>query len=138
MNVLIVSGSNMAAAHVSVPGTTDTNLEFADYSLYSNLSDDELIQLAIERSIADAHNSGSGTENSKTPIALNRPAARFRAPPSHHPQQQPELAACPANPPRYCLLCFIQIEMWCHHKLNSQCEYKNNQCLAHHTHTNLY
>uniref|UniRef100_A0A8C1JWC8 Ankyrin repeat and SOCS box containing 2a, tandem duplicate 1 n=1 Tax=Cyprinus carpio TaxID=7962 RepID=A0A8C1JWC8_CYPCA len=90
----------MAAAHVSVPGTTDTNLEFADYSLYSNLSDDELIQLAIERSIADAHNSGSGTENSKTPIALNRPAARFRAPPSYHPQQQPELAACPANPPR--------------------------------------
>ncbi|XP_016372158.1 ankyrin repeat and SOCS box protein 2-like isoform X2 [Sinocyclocheilus rhinocerous] len=90
----------MAAAHVSMPGTTDTNLEFADYSLYSSLSDDELMQLAIERSIADAHNSGSGTENSKTPIALNRPAARRRASPSHRPQQQPELAACPANPPR--------------------------------------
>ncbi|XP_016311705.1 ankyrin repeat and SOCS box protein 2-like [Sinocyclocheilus anshuiensis] len=90
----------MAATHVSMPGTTDTNLAFADYSLYSNLSDDELMQLAIERSIADAHNSGSGTENSKTTTALNRPAARRRAPPSPRPQQQPELAACPANPPR--------------------------------------
>ncbi|XP_058611090.1 ankyrin repeat and SOCS box protein 2 isoform X2 [Onychostoma macrolepis] len=90
----------MAAARVSMPGATDTNLEFADYSLYSNLSDDELMQLAIERSIADAQNSGSGTENSKTPVALNRPAGPRRAPPSNSLQQQPEPAACPANPTR--------------------------------------
>ncbi|KAL0164601.1 hypothetical protein M9458_040354, partial [Cirrhinus mrigala] len=76
----------MATARVSMPGTTDTNLEFADYSLYSNLSDDELMQLAIERSIADAQNSG--------------PAASRRAPPSQRPQQQqPQSSACPANPP---------------------------------------
>ncbi|XP_043074551.1 ankyrin repeat and SOCS box protein 2 isoform X2 [Puntigrus tetrazona] len=85
----------MAAARVSMPGATDTNLEFADYSLYSNLSDDELMQLAIERSISDAQNSGSGNENSKTPIALNRRAGPRQAPPSH-----PEPVACPANPPR--------------------------------------
>uniref|UniRef100_A0A8C1C945 Ankyrin repeat and SOCS box containing 2a, tandem duplicate 1 n=1 Tax=Cyprinus carpio carpio TaxID=630221 RepID=A0A8C1C945_CYPCA len=81
-------------------GATDSNLEFADYSLYSSLSDDELMQLAIERSIADAQNSGPGTENSKTPVVLNRPAGPRGAPPSHRPQQQTEPAACPANPPR--------------------------------------
>uniref|UniRef100_A0A673NB13 Ankyrin repeat and SOCS box protein 2-like n=1 Tax=Sinocyclocheilus rhinocerous TaxID=307959 RepID=A0A673NB13_9TELE len=111
MNVLIVSGSIMAAARVSMPGATDSNLEFADYSLYSNLSDDELMQLAIERSIADAQNSGPGTENSKSPVVLNRPAGPRRAPPSHRPQQQTEPAACPANPPRYSLMGFIQTEM---------------------------
>lgn len=110
-NVLIVSGSIMATARVSMPGTTDTNLEFADYSLYSNLSDEELMQLAIERSIADAQNSGSGiTENSKTAVALNRPAASRRAPPSQRPQQQPERAACPANPPRYILTYFATLK----------------------------
>ncbi|XP_067273557.1 ankyrin repeat and SOCS box protein 2 isoform X2 [Pseudorasbora parva] len=90
----------MAAAHVSMPGTTGTNLEFADYSLYSNLSDDELMQLAIERSIADARSSGSGSGNSNNPAAMNIPAAPRQAPPPHHPQQQLEPAACPANPPR--------------------------------------
>ncbi|XP_052391928.1 ankyrin repeat and SOCS box protein 2-like isoform X1 [Carassius gibelio] len=90
----------MAAAHVSMPGTTHTNMDFADYSLYSELSDDELMELAIERSIADAHNSASDTESSKTPTSPNRPAARWQAPPSHPPQPQPELTACPANPPR--------------------------------------
>uniref|UniRef100_A0A671QV58 Ankyrin repeat and SOCS box protein 2-like n=1 Tax=Sinocyclocheilus anshuiensis TaxID=1608454 RepID=A0A671QV58_9TELE len=120
MNVLIISGSNMAATHVSMPGTTDTNLAFADYSLYSNLSDDELMQLAIERSIADAHNSGSGTENSKTTTALNRPAARRRAPPSPRPQQQPELAACPANPPRY-MDCHIKFPYREDHNITYRC-----------------
>uniref|UniRef100_A0A672PB76 Ankyrin repeat and SOCS box containing 2 n=1 Tax=Sinocyclocheilus grahami TaxID=75366 RepID=A0A672PB76_SINGR len=108
MNVLIVSGSIMAAARVSMPGATDSNLEFADYSLYSNLSDDELMQLAIERSIADAQNSEPGPR---------------RAPPSHHPQQQTEPAACPANPPRYSLMGFIQTEMRCRHKSNSHCDF---------------
>lgn len=129
MNVLIISGSIMAAGRVSMRGATDSNLEFADYSLYSSLSDDELMQLAIERSIADAQNSGPGTENSKTPVVLNRPAGPRGAPPSHRPQQQTEPAACPANPPRYSLMCFIQTEMRCRHKSNSHCEYKNKQCL---------
>ncbi|XP_054618598.1 ankyrin repeat and SOCS box protein 2-like [Dunckerocampus dactyliophorus] len=39
----------MAADGVPHPATLD------DYSLYGNLSDDELLQLAIERSLADAH-----------------------------------------------------------------------------------
>ncbi|ROI33840.1 Ankyrin repeat and SOCS box protein 2 [Anabarilius grahami] len=90
----------MAAAHVSMPGSRGTNLEFADYSLYSNLSDDELMQLAIERSLADGQSSGSRSENSNNPAALNMPTAPRQAPPMHRPQQQLEPAACPANPPR--------------------------------------
>ncbi|XP_696390.3 ankyrin repeat and SOCS box protein 2 isoform X3 [Danio rerio] len=98
----------MAATHVSLPGTTGTNLEFADYSLYSNLSDDELLHLAIERSLADAHSSGSGTENLKTPAALNKPSSAAATaacqtpsrPPQQQQRQQTVQAACPANPPR--------------------------------------
>ncbi|XP_067239989.1 ankyrin repeat and SOCS box protein 2 isoform X4 [Chanodichthys erythropterus] len=93
-------GSIMAAAHVSMPGTRGTNLEFADYSLYSNLSDDELMQLAIERSLADGQSSGPRSENSNNPAALNMPTVPRQAPPTHRPQQQLEPAACPANPPR--------------------------------------
>ncbi|XDV42193.1 hypothetical protein PO909_010902 [Leuciscus waleckii] len=90
----------MAVAHVSMPSTTGTNLEFADYSLYSNLSDNELMQLAIERSLSDAQSSGPGSEYSNNPAALNMPALPCQAPPSHRrPQQQPEPTACPANPP---------------------------------------
>ncbi|XP_056620673.1 ankyrin repeat and SOCS box protein 2 [Triplophysa dalaica] len=90
----------MAVSSVSMSGSTGTSMEFADYSLYSNLSDDELLQLAIERSLADAHNSGSGTESTNTTSALTRPASSGTVPPSHHAQQQPQPYACPANPPR--------------------------------------
>lgn len=43
----------MAAASVrrQMPATT----AFEDYSVYGHLSDEELIQLAIERSLTDAH-----------------------------------------------------------------------------------
>ncbi|KAF7231140.1 ankyrin repeat and SOCS box protein 2 [Nothobranchius furzeri] len=41
----------MAAARISHPSSAAAGFE--DYSLYSNLSDDELLQLAIERSLTD-------------------------------------------------------------------------------------
>jgi len=105
----------MAAAHVSMPGTTGTYLEFADYSLYSNLSDNELMQLAIERSLSDAQSSGPGSENSNNPAALSMPTTSSRALPSHRPpQQQLQSNVCPANPPRYGVMCFIQVEMRYH------------------------
>lgn len=97
----------MAAASVSMSGSTGTGMEFADYSLYSNLSDDELLQLAIERSLADAHSSGLGIESTKTTAALNKPASSRTVPPSRRAQQPPAPAAqaqpsaCPSNPPRY-------------------------------------
>lgn len=106
----------MAAAHVSMPGTTGSNLEFADYSLYSNLSDDELMQLAIERSLTDGQSSGPRSENSNNPAALNMPTAPRQAPPLRRPHQQLEPTACPANPPRYSVMCIIQVEMRYHYK----------------------
>ncbi|CAB1343058.1 unnamed protein product, partial [Coregonus sp. 'balchen'] len=49
--------SNMAVASMAMPGpTAGPMLGFDDYSLYSNLSDDELMQLAIERSLCETHN----------------------------------------------------------------------------------
>ncbi|MEQ2169974.1 hypothetical protein GOODEAATRI_030459, partial [Goodea atripinnis] len=42
-----------------------SSVAFEDYSLYSNLSDDELLQLAIERSLTETHRSAS-TDNSAT------------------------------------------------------------------------
>ncbi|XP_051511491.1 ankyrin repeat and SOCS box protein 2-like isoform X2 [Myxocyprinus asiaticus] len=92
----------MAAASVSMLGTTGNSMEFADYSLYSTLSDDELLQLAVERSLSDAHSSASGTETTKPSTVLSRPALSRPVPLSRRPQQQQQSApgACPANPPR--------------------------------------
>ncbi|KAK6297566.1 hypothetical protein J4Q44_G00321490 [Coregonus suidteri] len=84
----------MAVASVSIPGSTPgPTLGFDDYSLYSNLSDDELIQLAIERSLSDAHNAASRGEASNTPTALGRRTVQHRANP---PPTRPN----PPNPPR--------------------------------------
>ncbi|XP_030627895.1 ankyrin repeat and SOCS box protein 2 [Chanos chanos] len=90
----------MAAARLSAPGSTGNSVAFDDYSLYSNLSDDELMQLAIERSLAEAHSSSS--DSTKTISMQNKPGTSVRGPTtsSRPPQQQPAPAACPANPPR--------------------------------------
>lgn len=56
--VFFLSGTHssiMAAASISLPGSAAPGPEFEDYSVYSNLSDDELLQLAIERSLNDTH-----------------------------------------------------------------------------------
>ncbi|CAB1340068.1 unnamed protein product [Coregonus sp. 'balchen'] len=91
---LLTEESNMAVASVSIPGSTPgPTLGFDDYSLYSNLSDDELIQLAIERSLSDAHNAASRGEASNTPTALGRRTVQHRANP---PPTRPN----PPNPPR--------------------------------------
>ncbi|XP_036398206.1 ankyrin repeat and SOCS box protein 2-like [Megalops cyprinoides] len=82
----------MAASSVSTLGSTGSVQGFEDYSIYSNLSDDELIQLAIERSLADAHaatGNSTGTPTSQSP----NPALRRPIPP--HPQNVPPSA----NPP---------------------------------------
>uniref|UniRef100_A0A3B3VQ26 Ankyrin repeat and SOCS box containing 2 n=1 Tax=Poecilia latipinna TaxID=48699 RepID=A0A3B3VQ26_9TELE len=49
----------MASASVSRPGSGGSALAFEDYSLYSNLTDDELLQLAIERSLTEMQCSGA-------------------------------------------------------------------------------
>ncbi|KAG9344861.1 hypothetical protein JZ751_010550, partial [Albula glossodonta] len=64
----------MAATSVSISGSRGPTLGSEDYSLYSGLSEDELIQLAVERSLADAYSSGSITAVTKTPAVRNESA----------------------------------------------------------------
>ncbi|XP_045072042.1 ankyrin repeat and SOCS box protein 2 isoform X3 [Coregonus clupeaformis] len=79
---------------MTMPGsTTGPTLGFDDYTLYSNLSDDELMQLAIERSLSDPHNATSLGEAGKTSTALGRRTVQCRVnPPATRPN--------PSNPPR--------------------------------------
>ena len=61
----------MAAASVS--RHTPTNQAFEDYSVYSHLSDEELIQLAVERSFTDAHRpSQPAHQSAYSPPAQNQ------------------------------------------------------------------
>ncbi|XP_026854845.2 ankyrin repeat and SOCS box protein 2 isoform X2 [Electrophorus electricus] len=95
----------MAAASVSVPGSTGPTFSYDDYCLYGNLSDDELMQLAIERSLAESHGISSEAENTKTSTVPSRPAPGVTSPtqPSQRSQQLPRAPTpppCPPNPPR--------------------------------------
>ena len=93
----------MAVASISIPGSTPGHkLGFDDYSLYNNLSDNELILLAIERSLSDAHNATSPSEASNTPTALGRRTVQYRSNPSptrpNPPRQKPRHRQPTANP----------------------------------------
>ncbi|KAM7396057.1 hypothetical protein PAMA_007368 [Pampus argenteus] len=56
----------MAAASMSRSASAASTLGFEDYSVYNNLSDNELLQLAIERSLADTHSDNVATANTPT------------------------------------------------------------------------
>ncbi|XP_076873728.1 ankyrin repeat and SOCS box protein 2-like isoform X2 [Brachyhypopomus gauderio] len=96
----------MAAASVSVPGSAGPAFNYDDYSFYRNLSDDELMQLAIERSLTESHGCSPGAENTRTSAVASRPdpGTTPPAPPSQPLQQPPPRAPspppCPSNPPR--------------------------------------
>ncbi|XP_014000546.1 ankyrin repeat and SOCS box protein 2 isoform X3 [Salmo salar] len=84
----------MAVASMAMPGSTaGPTMGFDDYSLYSNLSDDELMQLAIERSLSETHDATAPGEASNTPTALGRRTVQYRANP-------PPTRLNPPNPPR--------------------------------------
>ncbi|CDQ67034.1 unnamed protein product [Oncorhynchus mykiss] len=86
--------SNMAVASMAMPGSTaGPTLGFDDYSLYSNLSDDELMQLAIERSLSETHDATAPGEASNTTTALGRRTGQYRANPT-------PTRLNPPNPPR--------------------------------------
>ncbi|KAJ0001725.1 hypothetical protein NQD34_001521 [Periophthalmus magnuspinnatus] len=87
------------------------SLSFEDYSVYSNLSDDELLQLAIERSLDEAHQSqvplpqqppppreNQPVRTSRTTQYQNAPAAR-RNSSSHNPPVQEHAHYSSPNPP---------------------------------------
>ncbi|XP_035808536.2 ankyrin repeat and SOCS box protein 2-like [Amphiprion ocellaris] len=106
----------MAAPSISHSGTSGSNLAFEDYSLYSNLSDDELLQLAIERSLTDTHcntatnnstntssttNTSSITSSSNTTNNTNNAtnsATNTNRPP-HHRENRPNPSAKNTNQP---------------------------------------
>lgn len=92
--------SIMAAARGPVLGATSPTLNYDDFCMYNYMSDDELMQLAIERSLAETHDSStmSPAENMKSSI----PQRRAEVPrPSQCQIPRPAPPPCPANPPRY-------------------------------------
>uniref|UniRef100_A0A667XGJ0 Ankyrin repeat and SOCS box containing 2 n=1 Tax=Myripristis murdjan TaxID=586833 RepID=A0A667XGJ0_9TELE len=103
----------MATARVSLPrsagsagsdGPVTPGLDLEDYSLYSNLSDDELIQLAIERSLTENQGSAPPAEHlTGSPRAPHPPAANYNSqnpPAAHFSSQNPPAAhSSSQNPP---------------------------------------
>lgn len=55
-----------------------STISYEDYSLYSNLSDDELLQLAIERSLSEGHQSDAPILQENPPPQINRPIRASR------------------------------------------------------------
>ncbi|KAJ8349089.1 hypothetical protein SKAU_G00276780 [Synaphobranchus kaupii] len=90
----------MAASSVTMSSSRVPTLGFEDYSLYSSLSEDELIEMAIERSLAEAHAAASEAGSAKAPALQVRqnpvhqnPSVQRTIPPRE--QNVPP----PANPP---------------------------------------
>ncbi|XP_071324026.1 ankyrin repeat and SOCS box protein 2-like isoform X2 [Trachinotus anak] len=89
----------MAAASISRSGSAAPSLGFEDYSLYSNLSDDELLQITIERSLTDTHCSNANANCNAADNATSNTAA---APmPPHQPDRNPHPTARMTNQPRH-------------------------------------
>ncbi|KAG5846906.1 hypothetical protein ANANG_G00119940 [Anguilla anguilla] len=89
----------MAASSVTMSGSRAPTLGFEDYSLYSGLSEDELIAMAIEHSLAEAHASGAQSAAAKVPALQVRqnPAAQN---PGHQNPARQNLFARRTFPPR--------------------------------------
>ncbi|KAG5276634.1 hypothetical protein AALO_G00107890 [Alosa alosa] len=94
----------MASASVSMSSSSGSTLGFEDYSLYSNMSDDQLLQLAIERSLMEGCTSTPAAEPPRAPQTAAPPARPNavirRRPPARIPEHEPEPPPCPSNPPR--------------------------------------
>ncbi|XP_040920180.1 ankyrin repeat and SOCS box protein 2-like [Toxotes jaculatrix] len=88
----------MAAASISRSGSAPAEAS-EDYSLYSNLSDDELLQLAIERSLTDTHRSNANATSDSTSTAANNPAAASML--LHQPDSSLNPAARKINQPKH-------------------------------------
>ncbi|XP_068198540.1 ankyrin repeat and SOCS box protein 2-like isoform X2 [Antennarius striatus] len=101
----------MAAAGISPSGSAAPSLAFDDYSLYSNLSDDELLHLAIERSLADTHCTPTGDAAATPPRPpdggamnpaprnTNQPGLSSSNPPANYSSHNPPANYSSHNPP---------------------------------------
>ncbi|XP_015251139.1 PREDICTED: ankyrin repeat and SOCS box protein 2-like [Cyprinodon variegatus] len=65
----------MASPSISHLGSAGSALAFEDYSLYSNLSDDQLLQVAIERSLTETHHSAPTDYSATAPATTSPPQA---------------------------------------------------------------
>ncbi|XP_062857513.1 ankyrin repeat and SOCS box protein 2-like [Trichomycterus rosablanca] len=92
----------MTTTYVSEPGRNTSAVDAEDYSAYANMSEEQLIQLAIERSLADTnptlHQScqrRSPAHSPAQPTRLQRPRV---SPSANSPANPPPSLS--ANPPR--------------------------------------
>lgn len=76
----------MAGPRISRSTSSASSLTSDDYSLYSNLSEEELLQLAIERSLTDTHGNTteSNTISANNTISASTPSC---VQPSHCPDK---------------------------------------------------
>uniref|UniRef100_A0A3B1JZ71 Ankyrin repeat and SOCS box containing 2a, tandem duplicate 2 n=1 Tax=Astyanax mexicanus TaxID=7994 RepID=A0A3B1JZ71_ASTMX len=84
----------MAAARVSVPGMGTAVMDTEDYSAYANMTDDQLLQLAIERSLAETN---STPRQNQAFCSNMQPLDRYSR--VRRPQNFPPRANPSANPP---------------------------------------
>ena len=79
----------METAGRSVPEVSGPSLWFEDYSVYSNLSDEELVQIAIERSLSEHLSASVNTRQTPCP-----PNPEVRQPSASH---LPSTSSQPSN-----------------------------------------
>lgn len=90
-----VPGASMASG-TTLQGPACSTLGADDYSLYSSLSEEELLELAIERSLADSNAAnGQAASNSKTAMQ-RQPSQSAR---QHVQAADQEVIPPTANPP---------------------------------------
>ncbi|XP_029705437.1 ankyrin repeat and SOCS box protein 2-like isoform X2 [Takifugu rubripes] len=91
----------MAAPSISQSGSTAPSLALDDYSLYSHLNDDELLQLAIERSLKETHNNNAATTSTPPPHPVTRTCNQHSShnPPVDYSSHNPPVGYSSHNPP---------------------------------------
>lgn len=92
----------MAAAQVSALSLTTSSVDTEDYSIYANMSEDQLLQIAIERSIADANAQQNYSRRPRLmPQCSHLPRSQSIPPPANPPSNASANPAAnpPANPP---------------------------------------
>ncbi|XP_051954645.1 ankyrin repeat and SOCS box protein 2 [Xyrauchen texanus] len=87
----------MAAARVTMAALRTTNDDLDDYSAYAHMSEEQLLQLAIERSLADTNMTPWQNRQFHAHTQLNAPLATRRPP--CNPNQTIISVAASANPP---------------------------------------
>ncbi|XP_062267077.1 ankyrin repeat and SOCS box protein 2-like isoform X2 [Platichthys flesus] len=81
-------------------GGISAGLSFEDYSLYSNLSDDQVLQIAMERSLNDTHSSNPNTTSNTTSNATTNLNPEVRHSSQNLPPAQSLAHYSSPNPPR--------------------------------------